>query len=229
MSVDGTWLKRGHVSNIGVVCAIDLLTNICVDYHVLSKFCQKCATVGAKIRKERGQHSYQRWFAAHADKCEKNFDGSSGMMEVEGAKVLFGRSLALHNMQYTTMLSDGDSKAYNEVCQLKPYGDAVEITKEECVNHVAKRMGTALRNLVSDNSKRGVRLGGKGGGKLTQTTIGKLQEYYEKAIRTNTDSVGKKWSKLCGPVTTTVGLQMRLHSTIYAHLASARGVFSIRT
>ncbi|KAL8595529.1 hypothetical protein ACOMHN_000737 [Nucella lapillus] len=57
-------------------------------------------------------------------------------------------------MRYTTMLSDGDSKAFTELCKLNPYGPDHPITKEDCINHVAKRVGTALRNLVSDNKKR---------------------------------------------------------------------------
>ena len=32
---------------------------------------------------------------------------------------------------------------------MKVYGDDVKITKEECTNHVAKRMGTALRKLAT--------------------------------------------------------------------------------
>ena len=73
------------------------------------------------------------------------------MMEVEGAKILFGRSKSLHGIRYTTMLSNGDSKAYNEVCKLQPYRPDCHILKEECVNHMSKRLGTALRNLVQDN------------------------------------------------------------------------------
>ena len=33
--------------------------------------------------------------------------------------------------------------------QSKPYGDGVEIEKKECVGHIQKRMGCALRNLVT--------------------------------------------------------------------------------
>ena len=83
------------------------------------------------------------------------FSGPSGMMEAMQAEVLWGRSLELHNFRYTTMVGDGDSKAYNRVVSTHPYGEDVEIDKEECMNHIFKRLGTALRNLVSDSSKRG--------------------------------------------------------------------------
>ena len=49
VSYDGTWHTRGHSSKVGVVCAIDLLTGICIDYHVLSKYCQKCQTTGKRF------------------------------------------------------------------------------------------------------------------------------------------------------------------------------------
>ena len=80
--------------------------------------------------------------------------GSSGMMEPEAAKVLWKRSLELHNMRYTTMVGDGDSMTFDSILASKPYGDIV-IKKEECLNHVAKRLGTALRNLVQNCSKQG--------------------------------------------------------------------------
>ena len=46
-------------------------------------------------------------------------------------------------------VGDGDSIAYKTICQLNdgrgPY--EVPVTKEECVNHVSKRMGARLRKI----------------------------------------------------------------------------------
>ncbi|GFU72834.1 uncharacterized protein TNCV_2782991 [Trichonephila clavipes] len=42
VSYDGSWLKRGHTSNIGVRCVIDLLTGFVIDYEVMSKRCGEC-------------------------------------------------------------------------------------------------------------------------------------------------------------------------------------------
>jgi hypothetical protein len=50
---------------------------------------------------------------------------------------------------------------------------------------VCKRLGTALRNLVSDRKKRGVTLGGSGRGQLTKNAICKLSLYYYRAVRGN--------------------------------------------
>ena len=65
---------------------------------------------------------------------------------------------------------------------MQVYGDT-QIEKEECVNHVAKRLGAALRKLSTESKKMGVTLGGRGYGKLTQATITKLTAYYGKAIQ----------------------------------------------
>ena len=52
------------------------------------------------------------------------------------------RSENKHGLQYTGFLSDGDSKAHKAVCELNVYEK--EIVKEECFNHVHKRMGHGL-------------------------------------------------------------------------------------
>ena len=75
-------IRTGHSSNIGVVCAIDLETNVVLDCHLLSKYCQKCTSTGEKVKRVYGDATYQVWYQRHAAKCEKNFDDTSGMMEV---------------------------------------------------------------------------------------------------------------------------------------------------
>ena len=77
-------------------------------------------------------------------------------METIGAMVLFERSVEKLGVRYTTMVADGDSKAYDTVNEKLPYGPDYPIVKEECINHVSKRRGTALRNLATDFSKRGL-------------------------------------------------------------------------
>lgn len=65
--------------------------------------------------------------------------------------------------------NDGDYKTYKELQSLAPY--SVPIKKEECINHVSKRLGTALRNLVTNEAKLGTTLGGRKAGSLSQVTI----------------------------------------------------------
>ena len=66
------------------------------------------------------------------------------------------------------------------------YGD-IAINKEECVNHVSKRMGTALRNLTDDCKSRKESISGKG--KLTAVKITKIQNYYGRAIKDHCNDI----------------------------------------
>ena len=69
-----------------------------------------------------------------------------------------------------------------------PYGPLYLVEKEECVNHITKRMGSNLRELLrSYKGKKlsdGKGLGGKGGG-LTLSRVDTIQNFYGKAIREN--------------------------------------------
>jgi hypothetical protein len=78
---------------------------------------------------------------------------------------LFGRSISKRNLKYTTFVGDGDSSSYGRVrdAMFQKYGDEYIVTKEECVGHVQKRLGTALRKYKAD--KKGKKLSdGKGVG-----------------------------------------------------------------
>ena len=72
-------------------------------------------------------------------------------MEAEGACRLYERSLRRHGMRYIPYVGHGDhSKSYASVTKSKPYGPGVFIPKEDCIGHVTKRMGTALRKVLTD-------------------------------------------------------------------------------
>ena len=96
----------------------------------------------------RGQDTaqFQTWLAHHTG-CHRNYHGPSGSggMKVTAAK-MWDRSLD-RRFRYTTMVLDGDSRTFKRLTEMKIYGDDMKITKEECINHVNKRMGTALRKL----------------------------------------------------------------------------------
>ena len=57
--------------------------------------------------------------------------------------------------------------------------------KQECIEHIQKRVGTALRKLKKENPG----LGGKG--KLTDSLIDKMQNYYGIAIRANVGNLNE--------------------------------------
>ncbi|KAK8372125.1 hypothetical protein O3P69_011014 [Scylla paramamosain] len=183
VSYDGTWMTRGHKSHIGIGFVLDVYTGIVLDFEVICNYCIACE----KRRMKPSNKSH---------KCHKNFDGNSGAMEAEAAKTLWSRSLS-HKLRYITFVGDGDSSAFTAVTQLNngkgPY-ENVEVKKEECINHVCKRMGTRLRKMKQDVSvltktktgktRKMSLLGGRG--KVTDEIVNHLQFYYGKAIRDNT-------------------------------------------
>lgn len=177
VGIDGTWQKRGFSSLNGVVSVSSFDTSKILDVEILTKYCHFCST----SKNKRKPHF-----------CQKNFAGSSGAMEVEGAKRVFSRSEATRNVKYKYYLGDGDSKGFASVVESKPYGPNFTIEKLECVGHVQKRMGGRLRNLRKSMKGEklwdGKKIGGKKG-RLTDSAIDTLQNYYGLAIRRNKDNL----------------------------------------
>lgn len=188
VSYDGTWAKRGFRSNYGVGCVIDILTGLIIDYEVLPKYCHACVISERQIGKESPEFYF--WHEGHKTNCAKNYEGSSPGMEVEAASRLWKRSESI-GFRYTTVLSDGDFKTFIHLQQMNVYGSDISITKEECVNHIAKRLGTGFRNLVKEWRGKNLTLGGKTQGSLKETTIVKLTNYYRAAIVQNAPDVDK--------------------------------------
>lgn len=186
VSYDGSWHKRGHTSNYGVGCIIELYTGLVIDYYVLSKYCHACALAKNDLGDDSPE--FNVWFNGHKPDCSSNYDGSSPAMEVKCAEILWKRSLD-YNFRYTTLLSDGDSKAFTHVQSLKIYGPEVTITKEECINHVAKRLRTGLKKVVADCKTKKITLGGSKYGSLKESTMIKLQKYYKNSILRNKGNV----------------------------------------
>ncbi|XP_077494020.1 uncharacterized protein LOC144104733 [Amblyomma americanum] len=181
VSFDGSWMTRGHSSRIGVGAVIELFTGLVLDYVVFSNFCAGC---------ERGPKdddpSYQAWSDSHL--CQKNTDKKSGEMEVQAGLVLFERSWEKHGLRYTTVLSDGDSRTFLALQESSVYG-YIKIQKEDCTNHVQKRMGTALRNAIAKhkgNAKESL----SGKGKLTGDLVTKLTSYYSWALKSHAGDIG---------------------------------------
>lgn len=144
VSFDGTWAKRGFTSLTGVFFVISVDTGEVLDYHVMSKSCQKCTLKESQC--EGGDGTFEEWRRQHvaSGECDINFTGSSQAMEAEGAAVLWNRSIELHNIHYKWMVSDGDSKAFSTVEHVY---DNCSVTKLDCVGHVQKRMGKHLLKL----------------------------------------------------------------------------------
>jgi hypothetical protein len=187
VSFDGTWMTRGYRSHIGAAFVMDCDTGFVIDYEILCNFCEVCI----KKEKSLSPADFTAWKLTHKD-CRKNYNGKSGSMETEAARRMWSRSETL-GYRYITFVGDGDSSAFNAVKALNdgagPYPDPV--LKEECLNHVSKRLGTRLRNLKKDLRKpvttktgkimqRSV-LGGAGG--MTDESIDKLTRHYGQNVR----------------------------------------------
>ncbi|KAK3889782.1 hypothetical protein Pcinc_006343 [Petrolisthes cinctipes] len=183
VSYDGTWMTRGHTSHIGAGIVIEVDTGMVIDFEVLSNFCQVCHS-----REKKKLPFTPEWQQAHSPRCNKNFNGTASAMESEAACHLWRRSTTL-GLRYTTFVGDGDSSTYKAVKDLNPYD--VPVVKEECVNHVSKRLGTRLRKLKKELSTSITTKTGKevrrsvlgGAGQLTDKVIDTMTSYYGRAVR----------------------------------------------
>ncbi|GBN05174.1 hypothetical protein AVEN_230511-1 [Araneus ventricosus] len=126
VSYDGSWLTRGHTSNTGVGCVIDLLTGFVIDFEVMSNVCMKlcmrceeCQQTKLALGEDTAEFPF--WYEGHRDFCSITHVGSSGSMEVKAAIKLWERSESI-GFRYTSLLSDGDSKAFLELNERKIYG-----------------------------------------------------------------------------------------------------------
>ena len=190
ISCDGTWQKRGFSSLFGAVFIIAYETGKVIDYTVLSKHCAGCKRWEDY---DRSSQEYADWKASHV--CTVNFTGSAGAMEPIGTLRMFQRSLD-HNIRYKSLISDGDSKIFSLLQSKNIYGDGDgdKIEKLDCIGHIQKRLGTALRKLkvqyrgqkLSDGKSIG------GAGRLTDSFINSLQNYYGSAIRQGKDNLQEK-------------------------------------
>ncbi|EEC05912.1 hypothetical protein IscW_ISCW004321, partial [Ixodes scapularis] len=68
-------------------------------------------------------------------------------------EVLQQPEMELHNLQYATILCDGDSKAFKHIDAQQLYDK--EVSKENCVNHVAKRVYAGLEKVKKANKGLG--------------------------------------------------------------------------
>ncbi|GBN51214.1 hypothetical protein AVEN_114572-1 [Araneus ventricosus] len=76
VSYDGSWLTRGHTSNIGIGCVIDLLTGFVIDFEVMSKRCEECQQTKLALGEDTAEFHF--WYEGHRDFCSITHVGSSG-------------------------------------------------------------------------------------------------------------------------------------------------------
>lgn len=184
--------RRGHASLNGLVTTVS--NGKCIDVECMTKFCRGCAM----WRKKKNTDAYKTWKATHV--CSINHTKSSGAMEGVGTVKMFSRSITKNNLIYEEYLGDGDTSSFKEVVDSNPYKEeSITPVKLECVGHVQQRLGTRLRKLVKEYRqeesiakkekiiKKIIKLSGKG--KLTDTVINSMQNFYGFAIRNNLGNI----------------------------------------
>ena len=186
---------------MGASFIISIGNGLVLDYVIKSKTCQLC---------KRNPNASEDWKKAHKSTCGINHTQSSGAMEKEAVVEMFINSIERRKLKYGEYVGDGHTNSFGAVVHAltEKYGDGYSIMKEDCIGHIQKRMGAALRNYKSEC--RGTKLpDGKtvgGAGRLTDKAIDQMQTYYGYAIRNNVgieDIACAIWAiyyhMICGP------------------------------
>lgn len=201
VSFDGTWMTRGHRSKVGVSFVIECNTGIVVDFEVLSSFCHGCVILESKKTKNIiSKEKYKIKKEKHKIRCKANYSGSSGGMEKEAACRLWSRSLD-HKLRYTVIVSDGDTNTYKSILELNdnegPYGLNHPVVKEECKNHLHKRLGSRIFSLKRQMREKRETATGKIQFRttlqITDKAIEHLQRYFLAAVNRH---IGGNWKDL---------------------------------
>ncbi|GFX54864.1 uncharacterized protein TNCV_3317811 [Trichonephila clavipes] len=67
ITFDGTWLTRGHSSQIGVGCVIDLLIGFVMDFEIMSKRCIECEHAISGLGENSAE--FHVWYEGHISSC----------------------------------------------------------------------------------------------------------------------------------------------------------------
>ena len=156
VSFDGSSMTRGHKSLYGIGCVVDIITGLVIHFVVLSVYCHGCACANARYG-GTCTVTFLQWKANHRD-CNINYSGSS-----EGWR----RKLLKYCGSVLSTTFESDTRP---CCLMGKPGhrslqpERINPNKERIANCLC----TDLRKLSTESKKRGVTLGGRGKGKLTQ-------------------------------------------------------------
>ena len=148
LSRDGTW-QRGFSSLNGCVTAISMAIGKVLDVKPLCKVCKKCR----EHENDVDTPENAAWRADHESQCKANCHGSS-ISTKHGTRGCLADLFPVYRETSALVadyFGDGDRKSFNLVKDQYNIYD-IEVQKKECVGHVQKRLGTALRKL---KKKRG--------------------------------------------------------------------------
>lgn len=143
---DGSWMTRGHQSHTVIGCFTEMETGFVFDCEVLSNFCMQCSYIEAKKKEKTITiQQYNEKAEIHKTNCMRNVLGILVAMEAEAAVRIWGRSVPKNKVSYGT-------KRRRRLLGVPSYYlsqavRGIKVKKDECNNHVSKRVGTHLRRL----------------------------------------------------------------------------------
>ena len=107
VSGDGTWLKRGFSSSIGVCTVIGKYTGKVLDYFVSFKTCKACEIMEKKLNRV----DFDIWYESeHQEESSANYQGSSGGMEFHRIIEIFKNSLKIHMAKYAYYIGETETQ-----------------------------------------------------------------------------------------------------------------------
>ena len=74
VSYDGSWMTRGHKSQYGIGCIIEVITGLVIDLQVMSLYCQRCAYASTR-HSGRYTAAFKEWYVTHEPECNQNYEG----------------------------------------------------------------------------------------------------------------------------------------------------------
>ena len=89
VSCNGSWMTRGHKSQYGIDCFVEVITGLVIDVQVMSLYCQRCSYASTR---HGGMHTaaFKEWYVTHELDCSQHYEGVSGGMEVKAARCCCG-------------------------------------------------------------------------------------------------------------------------------------------
>ena len=106
VSSDGTWMTRGHSSNVGVATSIGCVTGKVLDTGTRrSKSCEVCE------KRDKNSPNYRRWLVQYTPHCTLDHEGSSGSMEASIVTDIFQPSEQKYKLKYNRFIGDEDTNS----------------------------------------------------------------------------------------------------------------------
>ena len=71
VNYDGSWMTRGHKSQYGIGCVVEVITGLVIDLQVMSLYCQRSAYASTR---HGGRHTaaFREWCVTHEPECNQN-------------------------------------------------------------------------------------------------------------------------------------------------------------